>query len=452
MRIWGTGSLRGQLTRGMIWMQVFVMLGFTSMAAIPIVNIASVDQGRLDPRVIDEVAESIKRSADGGLYLEATSELAATMRAAPHAWMYAVDQDGVSVQTGQVPSHIASLLGDLKSLESASVADTGDPEAPTAIMRQHSSALGNLWIVVAGGPEMGLSAISGALSNPIFLGLLLTLVFSSFFLIPLIVDRAFRGVDRIAGQADLIDVKQRGVRLSSKKIPDEIHPMVSAINSALQRLDDGFLRQQRFLADAAHELRTPIAILHTRIEMMAEGEERNRLMLDLARLANLANQLLDLQRLEGREPSLAVVNLVQIATDTTSDMAPLVIAAGSEISLEVDCDEVLVKGDAASLARALTNLIQNAIVHAGSRVSIVVRVERNGTMSVADDGPGVPEEHRQSIFEPFHRVTPLDHGAGLGLNLVLDIVRMHDGTVTIDNAPIGGAIFAIKLPVLSLQT
>jgi signal transduction histidine kinase len=101
----------------------------------------------------------------------------------------------------------------------------------------------------------------------------------------------------IAAEADKIDVDMRGVRLTSAHVPDELHSLVRAVNSALQRPDDGIERRQRFLADAAHELRTPVATLQTRIEALPEGDQRSRLMLDVARLGNLADQLLDLQRL-----------------------------------------------------------------------------------------------------------------------------------------------------------
>jgi signal transduction histidine kinase len=448
VKLWGTGSLRGQLTRGMIWMQVLVLLTFTTLAAIPIVNIISVDQGRLDPGIIDDAADSIHRNAAGGLDLVPTPALERTIAAYPHAWIYAVDEGGSSVELGTVPSHIGPMLADLTSLESASVADTGDPAARFAIMREHDSTAGLLWIIAAGGPEIGMSALGRALSNPIFLGILIVLVVASFLVIPLIVDHQFRGVEGIAAQADMIDVNQSGVRLSSDKVPDEIHPLVGAINAALQRLDDGIVRRQRFLADAAHELRTPIAVLQTRVEMLPDGAERTRLMLDLARLANLANQLLDLQRLEAAEPDFKPVDLVALAAEVTSEIAPLAIAAGDVIAFDAGVDKVMVQGDAAALARALTNLIQNAIVHGGAGVSITVGVDGDGSLRVSDTGQGVAEADREVIFEPFHRVTPLDHGAGLGLNLVKNIVTKHRGTISVTDAPGGGALFAIRLPVV----
>src|SRR5690606_3591867 len=120
-------------------------------------------------------------------------------------------------------------------------------------------------------------------------------------------------------------------------------------NNGLQRLDDGMERRQRFLADAAHELRTPIAILQTRVELLPPGEQRNQLLLGVARLANLANQLLDLQRLDSDVAVFQPVNLVELAAQVTADMAPLAIAAGDEISFDTEDEVVTVSADAASL-------------------------------------------------------------------------------------------------------
>src|SRR5690606_18716149 len=165
------------------------------------------------------------------------------------------------------------------------------------------------------------------------------------------------------------------------------------------------------------------------------------------RLTNLANQLLDLQRLDADTTVFQRVNLVELAAQVTADMAPLAIAAGDEISFDAEDEVVTVSADPASLSRALVNLIQNAVIHGGHKAMIRVAVGRDGTLRVADSGPGIPEEHRQTIFEPFNRVLPLDQGAGLGLNLVRDIVNRHQGRITVGDSPEGGALFEISLPL-----
>ena len=445
MRGWRSGSLRAKLTWRMVAMQALVLLAFTTVAAIPIVELIREEQG-LDDGVIEHIADSIHRNAAGGLDLVLDDDVTEDVADYPRFWFYATDIDGDSVQMGNHPEEVDDLLDDLPRLNSANIADIGPSEAPSAIVRRQDSDAGRLWIITGGGPEIRYKAILATFGNPLFVGLLSLLTLVSFLVIPWIVRQQLRGVEHVAAEADRIDVDQRGIRLSPAHVPDELHSLVGAVNAALQRLDDGMGRRQRFLADAAHELRTPIAILQTRIELLPDDDQRSRLMLDVARLANLANQLLDLQRLDADLTVLEPINLVDLAAQVTADMAPLAIAAGDEISFDAEVENVMVNGDAASLSRAMINLIQNAVVHGGSKSAIRVGVGRDGSLRVTDTGPGIAEEHRQSIFEPFNRILPLDQGAGLGLNLARDIVTRHHGRITVGAAPRGGARVEKSLP------
>ncbi len=133
------------------------------------------------------------------------------------------------------------------------------------------------------------------------------------------------------------------------------------------------------------------------------------------------------------------MDLVSLGTKVVADLAPLAISAGYELSFESEIERVYVRGDDGSLERALTNLIQNAIQYGGRKGIISVRVDRPATISVTDQGPGVPLKHRQRIFEPFYRLHGFDRGAGLGLNLVQEIVRLHDGQIAMLDGPEGGA-------------
>nr|WP_295883732.1 HAMP domain-containing sensor histidine kinase [uncultured Devosia sp.] len=442
MKPWRSGSLRTKLTWRMVVMQALVLMAFTGMAAVPIYQFLSEDQ-RFDDDIVDDIAGSIHRTETRSLELVVDGDLLAEATAHPGLWFYAVDAEGRSVQMGEVPDSIVPLPPALARMTSANLAgETG--EETVAILRRLDTDMGQFWIITGGGPEIGFDTVFG---NPFFGGLLILLTVVSLVAIPPIVTSQLRGVDEVAAEADKIDVDMRGVRLSSAHVPEELHSLVRAVNSALQRLDDGIERRQRFLADAAHELRTPVAILQTRIESLPEGDQRSRLMLDVARLANLANQLLDLQRLDADLALFVPVNLVDLAAQVTADMAPLAIAAGDDISFDAEVDSVTVAGDPASLSRAIVNLIQNAVIHGGQNSAIRVGVGRDGSVRVADSGPGIAEEHRQAIFEPFNRVVPLDQGAGLGLSLVRDIIERHNGHVTVGDAPGGGALFEIRLPL-----
>ena len=447
MKPWNYPSLRARLTWRMVAMQALVLIAFTSVAAIPVTALIRKEQG-LDDVFIEHIVDAVQRSAAGGLDFVLDEDFKERAAEYPHFWFYATDISGNSVQMGSIPENVGELLDDLPRIYSANIADIGQSGTPKALVRREESDVGTLWIITGGGPEIGFKTFFASFGDPVFVGLLSLLTLGSFLVIPVVVTRQLSGLDHVAAEADKIDVDQRGVRLSSAHVPEELHSLVAAVNAALQRLDDGMERRQRFLADAAHELRTPIAILQTRIELLHDDSERSRLMLDVARMANLANQLLDLQRLDADLTVFHLVDLVDLAAQVTADMAPLAIAAGDEISFDAEVENVTVRGDAASLSRAIINLIQNAIIHGGNKTAIRVGVGRDGSLRVADTGPGIAAEHRQSIFEPFNRVRPLDQGAGLGLNLVRDIVTRHHGQITVGDAPGGGALFEISLPLV----
>ncbi len=450
MTPWNSPSLRARLTWRMVAMQALVLVAFVLVAAIPFTKLINEKQG-FDEVVISDIAHALQRDAAGGLTYSADVGVAQRAAKYPALWFYATDGAGNSAQLGTLTPAVVDLLGDLPRLQSAIIADVGPPDARAAIVRQYDTAIGRLWIIAGGGPGIHLKTALAAFGNPLFLGLLVCLTTVSFLVIPMLVTGQLRGVAQVAAEADSIDVDQRGVRLTPAHVPEELHSLVRAVNAALQRLDDGMERRQRFLANAAHELRTPIAILQTRIELLADAEPRSRLLLDVSRLSNLANQLLDLERLDAGATTFGPINLVELASQATADMAPLAIAAGDDIAFDAEVDNVTVSGDPSSLTRALTNLIQNAVIHGGRNTTIRVGVGRDGSLRVADSGPGIAEHYRQAIFEPFSRVVPLDQGAGLGLSLVSEIVLRHKGRITVGDAPGGGALFEISLPLVAVN-
>jgi signal transduction histidine kinase len=140
---------------------------------------------------------------------------------------------------------------------------------------------------------------------------------------------------------------------------------------------------------------------------------------------------------------LVQIDLVTIGKRVAADLAPLAIAGGYDIAFESEVKRAEVSGDPASLERALTNLVQNAIQHGGRKGSITIGVEWPAVISVTDEGPGVPVADRERVFEPFHRLHARDRGVGLGLNLVQEIVRLHEARVTVLDGPNGGACFRI---------
>ncbi|APG11695.1 two-component sensor histidine kinase [Bradyrhizobium japonicum] len=409
---------------------------------------------RDEDRVIDVVQSALARDAAGGLTLRPTAELKALREEAPDLWLLVRDRQGHSLSEGPVPAEFAGIGGALDQISQARLGwqlFEDDPRKPAARLKRIDTAAGNVQVITATqGKLSGAKAVFT--TSLVLLGIalpgLLLMGTATFIATPMVVQRAFRGLDATADQARRIDIHQRGARLSVEQIPLEVVPLVAAVNDALARLDQGYARHKRFVADAAHELRTPIAILNTRLESLPSGPDKTRLIEDAARLATLAEQLLDIQRLDRCGHPFVPVDLVSVAQGVAADLAPLAIAAGYELSFDAPAARIDVLGDAAALERALTNLVQNAIKHGPRRGTIVIRVSRPASIEVTDEGAGIPADQRELIFEPFYRLTPLDRGAGLGLNMVHEIMLLHGGHVSVLDGPNGGACFRMTLPPL----
>lgn len=407
---------------------------------------------RDEDRVIDIVQHALARDAHGGLTLRPIDELRQLRAETPDLWLLIRDRQGHSLSEGTVPAEFGAIGGALDQVSQARLGwqlFEDDPRKPPARLKRIDTAAGNVQVITATQGKLT-SAKAVFTTSLLLLGIalpgLLLLGTATFIATPMILRRAFRGLDTTADQARRIDIHQRGARLSADHIPLEVVPLVDAVNEALARLDQGYARHKRFVADAAHELRTPIAILNTRLESLPSGPDKTRLIEDAARLATLAEQLLDIQRLDRCGHPFGPVDLVSIAQGVAADLAPLAIAAGYELSFDASATRIEVLGDSAALERTLTNLVQNAIQHGPRRGTITIRVAHPASIEVTDEGAGIPAEQRELIFEPFYRVTPLDRGAGLGLNMVREIVHLHGGHVSVLDGSNGGACFKITLP------
>lgn len=399
-----------------------------------------VDSGGLysDEQIIPIIARAIERDASGKLSVVMTPELADLHAVSPRLWFVAEDDNGGTVTFGQVPDFYSSFFGRLSDLSYAQLRGRTPPYELSAVVRRETTDIGALTILGHGAlTELSLMVVLA--SSITVLPIFLLFALASLVITPLIVKRSLAGLTRIASEAEKIDADKRGGRLTETHVPREIAPLVRAVNQALERLDEGYEQQQRFIASASHELRTPIAVLRSKVEV-ADNEVMHALAPDVQRLATLTEQMLDLQRLQSNRND-EELDLAMLVRQVAGDMAPLLIAGGNSIEVQVLNDQTII-GDAAALERALMNLVQNAIDHGGKHV--VVRV--NGSvLEVEDDGPGIPPEERERVFEPFHRLRPRATGSGLGLNLVQQVVAQHGGRVEIVDAPGGGTVIRIAL-------
>jgi signal transduction histidine kinase len=435
-------SLRWRLVRRLVGLQaaMLALLVLVVIAALwgagQLVSLESEDD------TIDALREAIVRDTNGDISVRDTLALAQRRQQAPNFWFVIRDRDEHTVSEGRVPREYAEIGAALDGIGQARLGwNINDGMRPTARMKWIDTPAGNVQILTGQGGAVSWRRIGHA-ASALFLGVVLPVValmtLATLIATPIVVRRTLAGLGHVAAQAEKIDIDRRSARLPLEAVPSEIVPLVAAANDALRRLDEGYERHQRFLIDAAHELRTPIAILQTRLESLSLGPEAARVLEDVARLATLADQLLDLQRVNQGGDRFSDVDIVAIGREAAADLAPLAIAAGYELSFESASEHVGVRGDRGSLERALTNLIQNAIQHGGRKGIIAVRVDQPATISVTDEGPGIPPADRERVFEPFYRVHGRSPGAGLGLNLVQEIVRLHDGQVAISEGPTGG--------------
>ncbi len=435
----------------LVWRLIALQAGVLLMLVVGLMSLllhADISGKIMEAGAADIVAGAVSRDAAGELTLDASPDLAWLYGEAPDFWFVVVDNSGKSLSRGIIPPAFHRMAEDLGRFSYGEIRGAVGDEKHSGVIRTVDSKVGPLNVLAGAGRMLSLPFAVFILSQLLVLPLLAILALVTLVAIPVIVTRAFAGMKEIAADAERIDIDERGTRLSAQNVPAEVVPLVNAVNEALNRLDIGYGKHKRFLADAAHELRTPIAILQTRLEDLASGPVQARLLADVARLSLMAEQLLDLQRLDQQPRQMAPVDLVALGLGVTADLAPLAIAAGYQLSYEAGNEPVLVAGDQAALQRAVTNLVQNAIEHAGGRGAITVVVDRGGGIEVRDEGPGVPAQHREQIFEPFYRVQARDHGAGLGLHLVREVVQRHHGHVAVVDCASEGSCFRMTLPLL----
>jgi signal transduction histidine kinase len=258
--------------------------------------------------------------------------------------------------------------------------------------------------------------------------------------------RALRPLREASEIAEGIAPARPGLRLPTDEIPREVRPLVLAVNQGLDRLEEGFRIQRDFTADAAHELRTPLSILTTRIDMLEDQKMRQALRHNVEGIAHIVSQLLDIAELETLVIDPAEkADLQSVAAEVAEFVAPLALTQGKDIALTGTTDPVWVRGNPEMLGRAIRNLAENAINHtaAGSTVEFVV--ENDGTVSVLDRGPGISEDERSLIFRRFwRRDRRKPGGTGLGLSIVQRIAELHSAVITVENRKPNGACFSLK--------
>src|SRR6478752_6111121 len=260
-------------------------------------------------------------------------------------------------------------------------------------------------------------------------------------------------VEAIRAQVASMSEKDLAERVPVPVARDEVGRLAETMNGMIARLESAQKVQRRFVADASHELRSPLATIGAGLELLQDSDPGTVRTLrgETERLGRLVDDLLLLARADerGLQPRRDEVDLDELVEAERSR------PYDDGVRTEVRTEPVRVVGDRGQLVRVLRNLVDNAHRHAGSQV--VVTLGRDGDLAaidVADDGPGVPAADRARIFERFVRLDDAraraDGGSGLGLAIVAEVVAAHDGRVWVEEAPGGGALFRVRLPAPEL--
>ncbi len=265
--------------------------------------------------------------------------------------------------------------------------------------------------------------------------------------------RALRPVEAIRAQVASMSEKDLAERVPVPVAHDEVGRLAETMNGMIARLESAQKVQRRFVADASHELRSPLATIGAGLELLQDSDPGTVRTLrgETERLGRLVDDLRLLGRADerGLQPRRDEVDLDELVE------AERARPYEDGVRTEVRTEPVRVVGDRGQLVRVLRNLVDNAHRHAGSQV--VVTLGRDGdqaALDVADDGPGVPADDRSRIFERFVRLdgarARADGGSGLGLAIVAEVVAAHDGKVWVEENPGGGALFRVRLPAAEL--
>jgi signal transduction histidine kinase len=259
-----------------------------------------------------------------------------------------------------------------------------------------------------------------------------------------------RPLQQLAGEAARITANESERRLPVEGLPRELAPPVRAINAALDRLDRGFRAQRDFTADAAHQLRTPLAILAAHLDTLGDQSVAASLRQDVARMSRLVDQMLLVAELEALtlKPEERT-DLAALGVEVVEAVAPLALARRRSLALTGAEHPVIVHGNHDALHHALRNLVENAVGHTPEGTTVEIQVAgAPARLSVRDHGPGVSAADRDRLFNRFWRGDREGdrsggRGAGLGLAIVKRIADTHGARLSVAAASGGGALFTI---------
>ncbi len=396
----------------------------------------------------EEISRYLSTSADGSVYLNLPSKLSEAYNNPGSRFRYAVRDRG-----GRVVAASGRLVGPLPNLMDSRdhhiYAYRSEAENASTLGAAVQKTIGQqvLYTQVEQTVPMTRS-LNAAVFNEFFMDggwlgipfLLVLLGISAFT-----VRRTLSPLKELASLASNIDPGNSTLRLPSVGVPAEIVPLISSFNNVLNRLDEGLRRQREFNANAAHQLRTPLAVLGANIDTMTDNVVAAKLRYDVEVMSRIVHQLLLVARLETLDIGLdEPVDLCLTARQAAENLGPIAISTQKTLEVDEPVTPVFVRGNAFVISVAISNLIENALSHSPPGKAVRICVTSIPSLEVHDSGPGIPVYLREKVFERFWRGDSTKDGAELGLAIVRRIMAAVNGTVSVADAPEGGAQFILQ--------
>jgi len=396
----------------------------------------------------EQIASYLRRGADGQWILDLPDSLR-------HLYSINYDRYGYAVLTGSgavlfssrapgEPLFPAQPRGDSPTYGERDIGKSRffDASVPVSIGSQ------TLWVQISQDQAHRDVLIDDIVANflPHIAWVILPILLALLGIDLLIFRKALHPLEEASALARQIGPARTDLRLPEARMPRDVLPLVRAVNAALDRLEHGFSVQREFVADAAHELRTPLAILQAQVEALTERSAADELLADIAGMARIVNQLIETAEFDrltigpGEQADISAV-----CTDVAAFMAPMALARDRGIAVAANTP-VWVHGNAGALFSAVRNLVENAIAHTPPGTTVEIAAAVDGTIVVSDHGPGVPPEQRDLIFQRFWRGDRRRAAsAGLGLAIVARILQAHGGSIEVRDGPEQGAMFIVQL-------
>jgi signal transduction histidine kinase len=346
------------------------------------------------------------------------------------------------------PEQSQALLALLpKPLPQGFIRLAATPNHPTGMMGFAHADAGRMVLVVQA-QDRAEAIIDGLTTHFMAAAIWLLLPIGLLMLVVSIVTlrRGLRPLVRASAAAAAIRPGEPGRRLPDEGLPREVTPLVDAVNEALSRLERTIDAQRSFMAQAAHGLRTPLAVLTARLDGLPDSPEIRGLRLDTDRMTRLVSQLLRMARLESLPMDLTEpVDLHSVAAEAVAALAPLAIREAVALEL-TGVPSLPISGNRAALVLALTNLIENAIGYAPRGTSVEIRLLDSPEIQVFDRGPGIPPDQQETLLRPFERgPNAREGGAGLGLAIAQQIAQAHGGSLSLVSRAGGGTCARLAL-------